>query len=515
MTLEKRLLSASAGGFASFVVSIVQSVALVPLFLTFWGSATYGVWLSLSALFAVIITADAGYQYYIGNELCRCYSIRHVEPGAFKLALASGFRMATLLALFEISATLCITGFGFLPMILGVTKEVVLRQELNLVVLVMVVGWIFTGPFGGILNGMYLSTGLLSRSIWIGVITRTINVIILGSCVLRGYSFLTLVVLMSIVGVISLCFIIIDLRRRFPDQLTFWQGSTWSVALKNFKRSLVFTFSFMLTQLQGSGLLIRITTLLSTSAVPAFTTTRTLGNTFIQCNSIIMNPLAPEMIRYNFTNEYKKLINTWVVLWWGIGGVTNVLLLISLFFIEPLYIIWTHGKLPFQLPLYLLIAWLVSLHICSLPLVTYLNATNNLRAVLLTASAQTFTILGVATLLLKPMGLIGAGVALIMGELLGPMWLCRYYTRKQLNAMGGKFPIMLDVLSLVGCSIVGLVFMIVNYKLFSLAFAGSLGIALLTLLYAIEWFLLPSELQERVSKFISMRGLTLSITKRS
>lgn len=513
MTLEKRLLNASMGGFASFVVSLVQSVALVPLLLVFWGIGTYGVWLSLSALFAVIISADSGYQYYMGNELCRGFSIRHVEPDEFKRALASGFRMATLLGIFEISVTLCITGFGFLPMVLGVTKEVVLRQELTLVVLVMVVGWIFTGPFGGILNGVYLSTGLLSRSIWIGVITRTINVIILGGCVLLGYSFLTLVSLMSIVGVISLCFMVLDLRKRFPDHLTFWQGSTWGIALKNFKRSMVFTFSFMLTQLQGSGLLIRITTLLSPSAVPAFTTTRTLGNTFIQCNSIIMNPLAPEMIRYNFTNEYKKLINTWVVLWWGIGGITNVLLLISLFFIEPLYTIWTHGKLPFQMPLYLLIAWLVSVQICSLPLMTYLNATNNLRAVLLIASIQTFTVLGVATLLLKPIGLLGAGVALIMGELLGPIWLCRYFTRKQLNAIGGKFPIMLDVLSLVGCSIVGLVFIVVNYELVSLTLAGSLGIAALTLLYVIEWFLLPIELQERVSEFISMRGLTLSITK--
>lgn len=505
MSVEKRVFSAAAGGVADFVVGFLNSIALVPVLLSYWGKESYGTWLSLSALLAMLSTLDAGHHYYIRNELCRSFADPEKRTHEFRKILASGFRMAVILGSVELSLLLIIHLFGFLPLLLGTSAQIVASQRLFLALSVMVLGWVLTGSVGGLLGGMYLATGLLSRGVWIMVFGRILSTVIIAACALAGGSVLAVASVLNISGLAVLFFFASDLQKRFPEYFPFWRGGSWKLGWHNLKRSVVMTMTLLLPQWQTSGLLIRVSSSLGTAMVPAFTTLRTLGNTFLQFNNIAVTPLSPEMIRYNVKREADKLAGTWAVVWWCVGGLTNVGLLISLLMIEPFYFAWTRGQLSFYWSFYLMIGWLVSLQACNLPLNIYLNATNQLRATSMISVVQTGATLGLATAALSRYGLIGIALALIAGELLGPTLISRYFAYKNMERLQGRFPMTQDFCSMLASVAVGCIFWTIHQKWLRMPQAVGIGIPILLGFYVIQWMVLPPTIRHRIFKLLPTR----------
>jgi hypothetical protein len=58
----------------SHAITAVSSIILVPVFLSTWGSQTYGEWLALSAAIGYLTLLDLGIQTYVVNRMSQAYA---------------------------------------------------------------------------------------------------------------------------------------------------------------------------------------------------------------------------------------------------------------------------------------------------------------------------------------------------------------------------------------------------------------------------------------------------------
>ena len=112
--------------------------------------------------------------------------------------------------------------------------------------------------------------------------------------------------------------------------------------------------------------------MLSAAVIPIFVTIRTLTNTITQFTNIILNPLAPELIRFHALKDGKKISQVIETNWLITNIIVNIPFLIIVPFVEQLYNIWTNDKLTFDKTLFFTLAVSVSIISFGRSLITYL-----------------------------------------------------------------------------------------------------------------------------------------------
>jgi O-antigen/teichoic acid export membrane protein len=492
--VERRALESTFIGGLSFLVTFGQTILLVPILLQFWGAERYGFWLSLSAVYGLLQTINTGHQNYIGNELCKFYTTNTIR---IKKILASGIAVDSLLSLFSFISLLGIIAFGYLGSFLGVAQPLIIKHKLGLGIVILVGTWLINGSISGILGRLYAPSGLLSRSLWWGIITRLSQTLGVAFTAILGGDVLAACVISSIAITLVNMLLFWDISRNFYKLYPFWSGGDWKTGWLNLSKSIVLTSSIILLQLQNNGLILRVTAVLGAAAVPVFTTIRTLSNTLLQATTIITQPLIPEMTRYHAQGGHEKLASTISASWWIGSILINLSLVVTLPLVEPVYLHWTQEKIGFDWVLYLLLAWQTSIKNFGSPLVSYLVGINHLRAQGEMAIAQTTIVLGGAILFIAQYGLVAVGFAVVLGELVASVLIPTKFAAQELQRLGGKFPSFQMVLALSSVALVGLVFLGVGIGWLTptiWAVVGGLG---LLPLYAAQWTQLPSEVKIR------------------
>ena len=160
-SIEQRAWSNTVVGGLSFFITMGQTVALVPILLKYWGTANYGVWLTLMAGFNLLQTLDLGHQNYVGNQLNVQY---HSDLEQFKRTLGSSLYIAYFLGLMEIGLCLLLVITGTLSPFLSIPAELITKHQLGLGLLLLMGMWFVFGSVGGIVARM-LSRSLLGMMI--------------------------------------------------------------------------------------------------------------------------------------------------------------------------------------------------------------------------------------------------------------------------------------------------------------------------------------------------------------
>src|SRR4051812_538058 len=73
MTIERRARSGSIAAATSFLLNLAQSIVAAPVLLTFWSAELYGIWTSVLAANALLISLDTGHQNFLGNAINRLW----------------------------------------------------------------------------------------------------------------------------------------------------------------------------------------------------------------------------------------------------------------------------------------------------------------------------------------------------------------------------------------------------------------------------------------------------------
>lgn len=492
MTIERRFLHGSVVGAISFLAILVQSVALVPVLLKYWGPERYGLWVSLAALCTLFQTIDVGHQTYVGNEFSK---LRPVDPAGLKTTLASSLRLALFLGGVQLFLAILAESLGLLDKLLGGESA---TDRVGLSLLILVGTWFCSGGIGGILARLYTPHGLYARAMWWGIAMRVLQTVGIALSAVSGGGILRACIVSSAAVLVVNGLQLLDSQRIFKDLRPLWSGGNWQTAFLNGARSVILTGVTILQQLQNSGLVLAISSLLGTAMVPVLTTVRTMSNAFSQAAMVVTYPLIPDMVRYHITAQPKKLAGVLSGCWWSNGLLVNFGLVVTLPLVEPVYLKWTRGQIPFSWTLYLLIALSVSLKNIGTPLQAYLHGINDLRAQGVSTFVQSVIVIGGSAVLVSRFGLLAAGAAIAMGELVGSVLIPALATASHFRQFGGRIPAPQMGLALASVGVVMLAFLGLGSGLLTPAGALVCGACLLSVSHFAEWRALPLEVRARI-----------------
>lgn len=492
MTIERRFLHGSVVGAISFLAVLAQSVALVPVLLKHWGPERYGLWVTLAALCTLFQAIDVGHQTYVGNEFSK---LRPIEPAGLKTTFASSLRLALFLGGVQLFLATVAESVGLLDSLLGEDSA---NDRIGLCLLILVGTWFCSGSVGGILARLYTPHGLYARTMWWGIAMRVLQTVGIALGAVSGGGILRACIVSSAAVLVVNGLQFLDSHRIFKDLRPFWSGGNWHTAFLNGARSLILTGVTVLQQLQNSGLVLAISSLLGTAMVPVLTTVRTMSNAFSQAAMVVTYPLIPDMVRYHITAQPKKLAGVLAGCWWSNGLLVNFGLVATLPLVEPVYLKWTRGQIPFSWTLYLLIALSVSLKNIGTPLQAYLHGINDLRAQGVSTFVQSVIMIGGSVAFAARFGLLAAGAAIAIGELVGSVLIPALSTAGHFRRFGGRIPATQMGLALTSVAVVMFVFLGLGSGLFTPAGALSVGVGLLAATHFAEWRALPLEVRARI-----------------
>jgi O-antigen/teichoic acid export membrane protein len=416
MSTVQRSVRGSLVSSIGFAAQIVQALLVVPLLLGGWGASTYAVWLSCQACVNLLLTFDNGFQNYAGNEVSKRI---HADLGLARKTLGSALRFGVLLGLVEIVVALVLVRFEWLDGLLGDSASASAAVSADVVVLLSLVGFTLVGSSTGIFARVYLAQGEFVRGAWWGLFQRLAIPCVVVFVAWFGGPLVLAALLMSVLNVgVGIAFLR-DGRKVLPALLPFLGRGSFRAGATVFLHSLPFVLGGLIGQLQVHGLTLAVASTLGVAAVAAFATIRTLANTLTQAAATLFAPAVPELVRLDVQRETTKLRDGL----FSLNAVVNLpaalacpaLILLG----KPLYETWTRGQILFDRHVLYAIAASVLWRVAGLPIAGHMTAMNETRWIIISTSAQTAVLFGLAWLLSGAYGLYGVALAMLAGEVVG------------------------------------------------------------------------------------------------
>jgi O-antigen/teichoic acid export membrane protein len=422
---------AFASGLSTFL-SLALQLLSVPVCLRYWGNETYGLWLALFSLSNMLRTLDGGYSAYVGNELNLLY---HRDQAALRRTLASGIAGATVLGAGQLVAAVAIVATGWLPNLLGVTPEASHDARAALALFVLVIGWALTGPYLGMVHRLQVPAGLLHQATWWLMGYQIAQAAALVCAAVLRLQISGAAVLMAAVQVGIYVATAVYVARKLPQFFPWWRGPSWRQGMRDLYRSTALVGASVLSVAGTSGVVMLVSAGLGAAVVPAFTTVRTVANLWTSFGAALVSPMLPEIVRYHALHEGRKLVAAVEANWLIANNSMNLSILVGFPFFGPLYHYWTGGRVELDESLlcYLLLSVVAA---SPVTLITnYLVGINDLRATAAIFAARGLVPIAAGLALLPIFGMAGVGVAIVLGEVIGPICIGLPHFRQQLRKL--------------------------------------------------------------------------------
>jgi O-antigen/teichoic acid export membrane protein len=441
-SLEKRTLESSMAGAALFILSFIQNILLVPMFLKFWGAEKYGIWISIFAFASLLKTLDTGHQNYVGNEFNKAF---FSDINLAKKILGSAFFIAILLGIFEI-IVYCIFAWGIAdPQTVGLSSNITTNNNLRYSLLFFLLVWGVSGSVGGLLVRIILPLGIYAKTTVFSLIYKIGEIIILLFAILGKWDISNLCFFYALITGIYNLLLFFYVKKVLPSYFPWWQSISWGYGIKNFTRSLVLTANGFIEQFNSSGIVLLVSKQMGILFVPIFTTIRTVTNMVLQITNLVTNPLAPEIIMYHSKGENRKIILLFETNWFIAGLIVNIPFILLAPFIEKLYTLWVKHALVFDIKLYYLLTLSVAFVNFGRSYVTYLTSTNSLFSMMIITVSRFSLTIGLSFILLPYYHLIGIGIAILVAEMISsfilPLILVTFQMDKIIKFSIGEFQI--------------------------------------------------------------------------
>lgn len=433
LALEHRAARVTLVTGLSTVLSIAFQLISVPVCLHYWGQESYGLWLTLSASYQLIRSLDRGYIGYVGNQLNLLY---HHDRSALRQHLASAW--AGLAVLGALQLTLAAGTFyseslaHWLGMAPIVEDGLSSRQGLAL----LLVSWVLTGPYIGIVHRLMIPSGLMYQAAWWAMAYQVVNFAAIMLAAMGQLDLWQTSVLFALSQAVVYLLSAVYVGVKLPEFFPWWRGARLGLGLADLARSTLLTSSNLVQEGFASGLVLLIAALAGPEVVPVFTTVRTLANLWTNVTTILTSPLLPEVVRFHAQGETAKLAATRQVHWLLTGAVVNIGVLLSYPLLPWLYRYWTGRAVVLDNSLLcLLLAGVVVANFSAL-MTMYLYGINSLRIGLATAVVRAALGLGIGAGLFPAMGLPAFGLGMLAGELAAGGLTAGFFNRHALQRKG-------------------------------------------------------------------------------
>jgi O-antigen/teichoic acid export membrane protein len=484
-----------------FLLLVVYSIILVPIFLKYWGEEKYGIWISIFAFVSLMRTIDLGHQNYIGNEFNRLY---HQDKAKAIKLMGSSFRIAFLLGFIELSFFGAAIVTGIYLNLLGLDHELGDYNIRNGILAFLLMWWL-VGSVGGIIFRLVLPLGKYAFTVYMAIIFKIGEILVLVLSAICNLDIFHICLSLAIFQFIYSLFVFHAIYKIIPDILSKWRAGNWRLGFTSLQKSLVLTLNGFLEQLNLNGTILLVSNFLSLAIVPVFTTIRTLSNTVTQLTNLITNPLQPELIRYHSVGEGRKIRQVIETNWLVSGIIVNIPFILLIPFVNWLYEVWTNSQLEFDLYLYYYLTLSVAAVNYGRSLYYYLVGINHLKAITIIALTRTLSIFGLAIPLVPYLGLSAVGLAVLIAEFLSSILLPLKYANRELLELGNKLSglsIFLGGLPLLVLSIFYVVSIQAWLNIYILMMCT---LMILSAIFYWQWIRIDQEVKKRLLSLINIR----------
>jgi O-antigen/teichoic acid export membrane protein len=435
-TMEHRAAKVSLVSGLSTLLGLVFQFVSVPVCLHYWGKDAYGGWLALFSAFMVIRGLDGGYTAFVGNKLNYLY---HQDALALHEHLSSAVFGVALISVLQLLLVCGTFAFEPLSVMLGMASDHAgLAAKTGL--LTLMISWILTGSYLGVVHRLLIPAGLMYQAAWWAMGFQISQfVAIMASALFR----LNLLETSALFALAQLAIYVASawyVRRALPSFAPWLKGARCGLGFADLGRSTFLTASNLVQQGAINGFVLLISALATPSAVPAFTTVRTLTNLWTSATTILSAPLLPDVVRMHAGGEAQKLVTINRAYWVLVGSGVNLGAVLSYPLIPFLYGLWTAHAVTLDGSLLCLLLGSVVVANAGALMALHLNGINSLGVVLGASVVRATLGLGIGAECYGRYGLAAFGMGILAGEFCATMMTAFFFVRYEVVAKGAHLP---------------------------------------------------------------------------
>lgn len=415
MSSTKRVLSGNLANLMRIGATLFAQIALVPIYLHKWSPAKYGIWTAAIAYIALLSIFDYGFQNYLEGEFLRLGSDRHVEV---RRKLWSTFPIGLIQGIIEFVFTVVIVAVGALPYVLGAREpaDIAWANVLGTAILPIV---FLSSTFSsgvGILNRVVNPYGYYSKLAWWGVATVLVSslapsmVAFFGGDIAQAAWSYSISMLILNLAQLTLYYKILKKHDLMPVRPDFREG------FRDWVGSLVLTIKATADLLRNQGSTLVLVPLVGPAGLTSFKTMRTVANVLLQGLGTVTGPILPEMMRYVNRRDQGKVEASFSVVWLTLLAVFMPGALVLQMIAPKFYSVWTHHRLELDPVFFAIVSLSVLVYGIGQPAFAIIRGNNITKTQFVSAIAAGVITVGGMFVFVKPMGLRGAAVALLVAE---------------------------------------------------------------------------------------------------
>ncbi len=438
MSSAKRVISGSLASWVKIGITMLSQMALVPLYLSNWSIKVYAVWLAIQALVGVLATLDIGHQQFVGFEF---FSFSSDDKEGLSKLLCSATLVGIILGVVQIILIVILWFSGALPNLLGSKNlaDNLLIHDAGIVLLLQGISWLICGSVGGLLVRALAPFGYAPRMAWWGVFSSIAASAAPAFAVVLGANLL-------LTGFVAACTTIatniplyIDMFKLFQKEKIGYYPPSLKEGLKNFVKSLAISARGLLENARQQGSRLILNPLAGPTGLVAYTTMRTGANIALQGLGTITNPLLPELMRFLHKRDQERSETAFATVWIVVVALLAPGVVVLQVIIEPIFVIWTRGKIHFDPLLFGIFSQSVLVFAVAQPAMAIMEGKNLLKPQLTLSALSAIIVVGGIYILVPILGIRGAGIALLVAEITATIGY-RNVAKRWLKENGLKWP---------------------------------------------------------------------------
>lgn len=403
----------------------LYSLLLIPLLIKFWGTETFGSWIAIYALYNLVQVVEFGHNTYVGNAF---NVLVHIDTGGARNLLASAFKINLLSGVIQMSVIFIIYKIGAFGYFIESDIE---QKDILTILIILFLYRLIIGSYRGMLVKILNPFGYIYKSYQFSIFERFIEFVVLVLAAVKGYSLVNMALIWLITKSLYSIGILWYLKRLLPDYFPWWQGGSLAEGWSNYKRSMAFIGSSLLDRMASDGVILLISVLIGSTFLPLFVAIRTLVNFGTKLSEIFLGPITPELINLYAKGLKDRLVQVMGYYWVITGGLLVIGFMLSVWVIEPVFEIWTNGRLEFKpLVYYGLIVVMITQNMGSI-LNSFLRGINRTNTVFYTSLLRTSMIL-IGIYFFYTMSIKGLILALGIAEFFKSVFWLPYWCSKDL-----------------------------------------------------------------------------------
>jgi len=341
--MKRRIIAGMGANSFGMAISIGIQLVSLPLFLHYWDTSTYGVWLMLSAIPAYLSMADVGMVTAAGNKMT-------MAMGKEDLTEANRVFQSAQMFMTIVCGSLALI---VVPLVLWAPLPALETMDQRVALAAMSAG-VLAALFGGLTEAVFKSTQRYATGTMIGNYVRLGEWLgsMLGLMLWGSFAAVALTAMaMRLIGIATAMI----QASKGNHGLRWGMHAAEGAEIRAMVKPAVSFMAFpMANALSFQGVTLLVGALFGPVAVALFNTYRTIARVAVQVTAILSHALWPEFSRLfgqSGSAALERLYRRTSLL----GAAQSLLLSLVIYFVSPwLLKIWTHGAIEFVPSLMLL-----------------------------------------------------------------------------------------------------------------------------------------------------------------